>query len=214
MGKRKELPITPEEMVANISAVFENATDAQFDDGMAWYGNANAVACKIAADNDVSVEIAAGVISALSPRTHWSVNVAAAEYVISTNGLYPESQSILHTNHVRALNILRGTHTPDDWQGPKIKAFYANILGDKNAVTIDTWAMVAAFNVSADDGSEEFGMLQVYVKRSGVYDMVADAYRIAARNYGIAPCEMQAIVWVAVRNAGMTDRMNTRLGRN
>jgi hypothetical protein len=41
---------------------------------------------------------------------------------------------------------------------------------------------------------------------AGAYDLIADAYRIAADREGIAPHQMQAITWIAYRDlAGRLD---------
>ncbi|MGH7472726.1 MAG: DUF7178 family protein [Candidatus Methylomirabilales bacterium] len=37
------------------------------------------------------------------------------------------------------------------------------------------------------------------MKRKGVYDAVAQAYRSAARSRNVTPCQMQAIVWTVIR---------------
>jgi hypothetical protein len=70
-----------------------------------------------------------------------------------------------------------------------VNAFARNIAGDLDAVTIDMWAFAAACGDLADK----------YLARAGSYETVANAYRIAAKRFGIKPAQMQAIVWVAIR---------------
>jgi hypothetical protein len=71
-----------------------------------------------------------------------------------------------------------------------VNAFARNIAGDWNEVTIDMWAFRAACGDLA---------IEKYLARKGAYETVAEAYRIAAKKFGIAPAQMQAIVWVAIR---------------
>lgn len=187
MAKRLGLPISRATMVKRILGY---ATDAFLDDdlyesGMEWYAHAREEARIMALDNDVSEEIAAYVIAATSPRTIWSFNVKHARAILS----YEDAPSgALGTNHARGMAI-RDYGIGHIGNGPKVNAFARNIAGDWDAVTIDMWAFTAAC------GDLPASMLA----RRGAYETVADAYRIAAKKFGIAPAQMQAIVWVAIR---------------
>lgn len=70
--------------------------------------------------------------------------------------------------------------------GQKVLSFQANLLGDMNAVTVDTW-MMKAFGMDHDNPSPS------------EYDAIARATRKFARQKGIEPSQMQAAVWVGIK---------------
>lgn len=70
--------------------------------------------------------------------------------------------------------------------GQKVLSFQANLLGDKNAVTVDVWMMkVFAMDHDAPTTAE--------------YDDIARATRKLAKQYGVSPAAMQATLWVGIK---------------
>jgi hypothetical protein len=187
MAKRLGLPISRATMVKRILGYVNEAflDDGAYNAGMTWYGDAATIARELAEEFDVTEEIAAYVIAATSPRTIWSSNVKHARAILA----YEDAPSgALGTNDARG-RAVRDYGIGHIGNGPKVNAFARNIAGDWNEVTIDMWAFAAAC------GDLPASMLA----RRGAYETVADAYRIAAKKFGIAPAQMQAIVWVAIR---------------
>lgn len=90
-----------------------------------------------------------------------------------------------HINNVR--RALEGK----DLQGRKVQNFFLNLMGDPDAVTVDTW-MLKAF---ALDGFKTSGW-----QRDKLYDIIADAIRQEADKAGVTPREFQAAVWAGVRD--------------
>lgn len=76
------LGITPEQMDANIEAVYLKAK-ARKDppDGQDWYDEANSEAARISEEHGLTREQAAGMIAATSPQQAWGDNVAAVDYM-------------------------------------------------------------------------------------------------------------------------------------
>lgn len=70
--------------------------------------------------------------------------------------------------------------------GQKVLSFQANLLGDKNAVTVDTW-MMRVFNMPSDVPSEK------------EYEEIAAATRKIAKKFGVTPAHMQAALWVGIK---------------
>lgn len=173
-------------MRRRILAHWANATAADVASGLEWYGRAqSAASAMLPADP----ERAAGVIAALSPRCQWRTNLAWAAAVIQA-AESGEACPAVHTRTMRAQawRIANGEPALDVLNGPKVRAFYSNIVGDTSAVTVDVWAMRAA-----DPSMEALS--------ARAYALTARAYREAAGIIGVAPRDLQAAVWVHVRGA-------------
>jgi hypothetical protein len=170
---------------ATTEGFFKN--DAEWIAARDWYETAQNLALEMAREYGVTLEIAASVIAATSPRTIWSFNVKHARAILAGEEI---PAGALGTNDKRGRDCaILGFDGLGN--GPKVNAFARNIAGDLHAVTIDMWALVAAMG-------ETYGVPK-YLARRGAYDTIATAYRDAADFYGILPAQMQAIVWVAIR---------------
>lgn len=154
-----------------------------------WYGVAQGAADDLAARYGVTREAAAGVIAAMSPRQTWKGNLRAADVILhaAAHGLDLPAVG-LRSNARKAWKIANGAAPLDVLGGPKVRAFFANIIGDLDAVTVDVWAARAA------------GVDPNHLTAAR-YRAVADAYRRAAASIGLAPAILQAIVWVSIRGA-------------
>jgi hypothetical protein len=177
--------------IARILNAFDNASASDMAEGERWYETARITAQALAAGTSLSLAHAAGVIAALSPRVRWETNVAAAATMIAAAGIGAykmPSVAGYNSNCEKAWKIANGD---DPWivlGGPKVRSFFANILGDEQAVTIDVWAARAAEGVSNKNAPS-----------GRRYTDLADAYRMAARARDVSPMVMQATVWVYIR---------------
>jgi hypothetical protein len=184
---------TQEQMVRRITRAYRQTTPAQLAAGLGWYAEAWKVAQEILPGNPY---LAAGVIAALSPRCQWSTNVAWATALVQAAMEGRECPPV-HTTTMRAQAwaIANGTPALDVLNGPKVRSFYNNIIGNTDAVTVDVWATLVA------TGSKDERAIGT-PKR---YAAVADAYRRAAKILGVTPREVQAATWVAARGVKPTD---------
>ncbi len=188
-----------DEMVKRILNAFDNASASDMAEGARWYSTARLTAAALAAGTKIGVGHAAGVIAALSPRVRWSTNVEAASTLISAAGRTVVAPSVAgySRNRDKAWAIANGGSPWEILGGPKVRSFFANIMGDDNAVTIDVWAARAAEGVSnkrAPSGRR--------------YTDLADAYRMAASARDVSPMVMQATVWVYIRRTfGIGDQL-------
>lgn len=177
--------------VARVDGWLSAATAQDLANGLAWYDRARDEALRLAyVPGCGSVERAAGVIAALSPRCQWASNVTAAERMIAaaaTRQPRPPAYGTL-SNRRKAWRIARGEDPELVLSGPKVRAFYANIMGDTEEVTVDTWAARAA------EGREN-----PHAPKKGRYRRCAEAYRRAARAQGMTPRDCQAAVWTVYR---------------
>lgn len=198
------MPALPSQttMVRRITRAYRVATAADRAAGLGWYAAAQREAATIHPERP---DLAAGVLAALSPRCQWSTNVAWAHAVVAAAraGL-PCPKVSTKSNRRTAWAIatsgddpLRhlGTIAPTGTirSGHKVRAFYANITGDHNAVTVDVWAYRAATGRKvASVGARD-------------YRLISAAYVRAAAILGVTPRECQAAVWVATRGTKPTD---------
>lgn len=179
--------LTVDELVSNILEVWGRATDANREDGAQWYLLAGTIVADLAAAHGVTLEQSAAVVAHLSPRTPWARNVAGAAAVlagVTMAGLMP-------ANRARAEAAMADAAPLSTLKGPKTRSFAANMLGDPDAVTVDVWALRVALGVRPD--------LELLISRKGVYDAIADCYRIAAARVGVTPATMQATTWIVAR---------------
>jgi hypothetical protein len=178
------------DMVRNVTAAWHGASAEDLAAGLRWYDEAHATAAALAAGTDgrVSVDCAAAVIAALSPRQHWDRNVRLAALVTDawTLGLDMPGGAFRRQLDT-AVDILEGRRAGPS--GPKVAAFHRAIMGDPSAVVIDVWAARAA-GIDMPNGT---------TMSERRYHAVAAAYREAADTLGVAPRDLQAAVWVATR---------------
>lgn len=182
-------------MTRRLLACWGDATAEDLASGIAWYSRAETAAAAMAS-GPVTTRQAAGVIAALSPRNRWNVNLAQAAKVIShaVSGALDIPAVSTGDNRVKAWNIALGADPSAPGvlgvDAPKVRAFFANITGNHDAVTVDVWAARAAEGCSIKAAPT-----------GGRYNAIADAYRAAADAAGVTPREMQAAVWVHVRGS-------------
>lgn len=174
---------------------WETVTPENYVAGIQWYRRAKDAAREI----HPNVLIGAGIIAALSPRQTWDLNKRQAGIVAraALDGLSVCPFVGLTLARDKAWTI---AHLVDPTveeivvilNGPKITRFFRNIVGDNNAVTVDTWAARAAEGNSMTDEDHIDGHR---------YARIEQAYQIAAARVGILPREFQAAIWCHVRGS-------------
>lgn len=187
--------LTPTQQTAavrRLARAYRRTTPAQARIGLGWYDEA----ARVASDIGPTPAVGAGVLATMSVRCQWSVTVAWSAAIIRA-ALQGDECPEWHTTTMRAQawRIANGEAPLDVLNGPKVRAFYANIMGDEDAVTVDVWAIRAALGDPSHDGT-------VTPKQYGI---LAEIYRRAARACRVAPRTLQAAVWVATRGVKPTD---------
>ena len=188
--------------VANVLAVYNGAFAHHLRFGLQWYAIAHREAMRMGGGRAGHLERNAGIIAALSPMNAWDNNLAKAKELVSLRGRVVVEKGKpngigLGNNVAKAVAIYNGADPWDILGGDKVRAFYATILnpnGDVNPV-IDRHAFDIAVGERTDD--KRRGILS----RKGVYSEFAAVYREAAKVAGIGSAQMQAITWVAWREA-------------
>lgn len=168
------------EIVAAYDVAMAGMTPEIRGQAESWYCDANNFAhslCNVR--TDWSLETAACVISALSPRERWEANKAKAM-------LFAMRQPIrgLSANYLRAMQAEKLGLAA--LRGCKTNAFARAIMGDSSAVVIDTW-MLKAINRRT-----------VTEKQYSTCELAVDA---VARKYGMTSRDCQAAIWIVTRGS-------------
>lgn len=179
-----------------ILAVYDAAGPEATAAGLVWYERAESAMAELAERHSVDRRTAAGVTAALSPRVPWTTkhgkrpNLEAADRMLAAAGAGQPEPIVNGTtaNRRKAWTIANGADPETVLGGPKVTAFYANLTGDPDRVTVDMWAAIAA------------GVNPERLSPSRRRDL-RSAYAIAAAMRGVTPRQFQAAVWVAVRGA-------------
>ncbi len=188
--------------VRALLAAWEGADDYARSYGADWYSAAHDVARELGAEYGFTTAQAAGVIAALSPRVSWAENVTDARTLLSWAEDARDGANVPHwyvarsmrafaANVDKAIECLTVSDPLDVLNGPKQRAFYRNITGDDQCVTVDVWATRAATRGNRDTPGRDYADFDA-------------AYRRAARAVGVAPRDFQAAVWLALRSAAST----------
>lgn len=176
---------TFERYVSNIITRYGQASVEQKIAGERWYVTAHQLADMI---TDGDVVKGAGVIAALSANKSWTENVKITRRAFATGTASGHVRDALR----KAERIMNG-EAPEDVlpMGAKTGNFYRCILDphDASAVCIDRHAHDIA--VGEIYGNKDRGLSSV--RR---YNLLAEAYREAARRLNTNPATVQAVTWV------------------
>lgn len=185
-----------EKMIHNIISVYRDADAVQYNEGLAWYPDAQKAAHDIAALHGIAVYLVVAVIAALSPNNKWSRNVTNAATLIDAflrgDGIDSVKVSTYHAMKRKAWDILAARPDYDGakamLKGQKITSFFMDIMGEFN-VTIDGHARNIAYGerVGLTDDRTNIGVRE--------YRALQAAYEEAARRVGLMPYQLQAITW-------------------
>ena len=173
--------LTYSDTVSHFANLIMRASLRDVEAASRWYHDANAVARQVADNLSCSMEIAASIVSAFSPRQRWDINVRQA--LAFSRG---EEVKGLTNNLTMARNALALGF--DALKGQKTNAFARAIAGDDNAVVIDVWMMRAA-------------MMPTDSPNKTQYAFVSDAIVDAANMFGLTPRTAQALIWIIVRGS-------------
>ena len=195
-----QLSVNAREIVAK----FTLATSQEVQLGCDWYPSALAIASRISDKYGCSVEVAAGVIAALSPNNRWERNIIDAENIIKCWAAGGTDEDVLavtcctySTMKQKALDILtRDIPIVEILNGPKIIEFFNCITNPMlNDVCIDGHAYSVWFG-------QRLTMKQVPAIGKKLRQQIKTDYRDACQFINeelscfFTPADIQAITWV------------------
>lgn len=202
---------------------YRQADAGQVSAGLEWYTEARQECARLERlyRGRYTLKQIAYCMAALSPQTTWEGNVQACADILHLHSRGKMAGDTLPGYNGRRVNVAKAARILsgdlDALRGPKVTVFAANILGDMSRVTVDVWATRASRPHIVNDArmyrdDEMPGAVE--------HRAIAEAYRRAAAIAGISPADMQAIVWVTVRDSdawtrpqSMTQRQRVALYR-
>lgn len=171
-------------------------TDVELTDQNTWYIDANKFAQELSTKYNVELDKVCQVIAILSPLTPWEKNKLYAIQCLESynNGTnLPCHQFTANTQ--KAYAVLNGQKIT--W-GKKTYAFYQNIVGNPNHVTVDSLMISAALGCPFYTG--------VLTCTDSAYDMIADSLTYVAKRLNVTPSTLQAKIWCVTRNGRTRDK--------
>jgi hypothetical protein len=178
------------------------ATRAELSDGKTWYTRAaeSLEAIRLTARGPVSVwdknaHTIQAICAVLSPRNSWQTNVEGTRKIVraaSQGNRVPPIVAGIRRNVNKAWHIAE-TGDIALVSGPKVSAFFANLCGDLERVTIDVWA-ARACGITDEKLMSHLDRMR--------YVSIETAYRNAARTLNLLPAQLQAICWIVERGHG------------
>lgn len=175
---------------ANIMRVLNSANDAQIAAGIEWYERANRLAVELSEKHDFPVENVVFAIAALSPIKDWGGNKQATIELVETGNTKNQTPE----NVAKAKRCLAGDLGA--LRGQKVTRFAGAIMNPQG----NSVACIDRHAFSIWMGEKQSDIQQKVLTRKGAYEMVADAYDIAAQISGRPVHEVQAITWVVWRD--------------
>jgi hypothetical protein len=170
------------------TAHYRRATAVQISAGHRWYVEAHDVAADQAQTYGVTLEVAAGVIAATSPRLGWGPNVMIAERMLMSGGTL--DRGALGRSLAQARRIHAGEEPDAVLRGPKTNAFFHAIVtaGASPDPVIDrhAWDMLVG-----ERGATPPTRAQ--------YRVAAGLMHRAAKILAVGVHEMQATTWLVQR---------------
>lgn len=180
----------------NVTRVFRTATVEQIAAGADWYRDAHEIATALAVKNGITVEVAAGVIAALSPLQSWGANINLAARFLAAGGL---DAGYLSLGLAKGRAILKGAPIEHTLRGDKIRNFFRSIITEgAEGVCIDRHS----YSVAVNERSFDTTMPKL---KGASYERVAECYRRAAKILSneyetvLTPAQIQAVTWVQWR---------------
>ena len=181
----------------NIVKLYSEAELPEIIEGYKWYQEAHDLAKAEADKAGVSLDTACQVLAILSPGTSWENNVKSFQNMLyaffhghdinwfnvtTYSEMKKKAWAVLH-----GLDALKPTKT-----NPKIYSFYKNILNPsgEDHVTIDRHA-IRVLQGSVKTGAEGINLSQ--------YRQAESVYKEAAQNFGLKPCQLQAVLWLVYK---------------
>ena len=189
----------------NIQHTFEAATAHQMyraTKGENSYQHIRHLCHEIALDCGRPISTVIAVTAVLSPVISWEENISHARALCCD--IATERFSALPANVAKARRVLAGESTLDVIRGQKVWNFYWSILDPTNSFSVCVDRHVCRAAVGWGMSWRE---TDVRLKMPGTYRQISWAIRRHARYQGLLPLELQALLWLVMRENVFQTRM-------
>jgi len=199
MNKRTVTQSTDKKIYNSLERWINAASKDEWQAGKNWYGEAQAFCKFLSKEFGVDSYTCAAVLSALSPNNKWERNKIDAFNVIKAfkNGKAAKTVSCCtyNANKEKAFAILKGDIQLNA-KSPKTHSFAMNVgLLSPDHITADKWHIRACL-VRPSDGIVD----TVESVTAAQYRRIESITVKLAHKYGMKGYELQAIIWVAIKN--------------
>lgn len=170
-----------------LERVWDQSSRATRRRGRRWYGTAREILRELAEEYGYGLEQAVAVLAITSPGCHLKTNLDWTRQTLSTDGAakvgrFPNAMA------PKIRGVLASREAAHEFvTGPKVGPFHRAILGDTDALVIDRWAAAATNPERRIDFTAE-------ERRA-----IDSAYRALAKTKRMNVRDMQAIIWIQVR---------------
>lgn len=201
---KKDIPYMNVDHIYNLYAM---ATQEEKDTD--WYADAYHFANELSKQYDISPVKIANLISAISPQTKWEKNKEFA--ILALQGFDAVKSGWMGKSDLPKIHKY-GAMSDNGYAvlfgeafnlGQKTASFAANIMGNKQIVTVDSLAMSILLGFYEKAGS--------YKIQNGAYVYAQSLYVHCANTLGIFPAQLQAVVWVVCRRLKKAHKSNVTL---
>lgn len=179
---------------ANLKTILRKADEIDIQEGRLAYARYNELLSEIAEHYDFGLRQTVAAFAALSPNNDYFGNLRSLVSVLHGIRRGVDCHDITVSTYKACRNRAYGYATDavsfeDTVRGPKIRAFYFNILdpADKRHVTIDGH-MAAAFR-------NNDGTMKENIVRPSEYRAIAETVKRLASREKLIPNQVQAIIW-------------------
>lgn len=179
------------ELCRNLRHEWRKVTEPDRVEGLGWYPLAQGIVRQWSKHYGYPVDTVAAIVAAISPQLEWTRNLVIADDVLAHRP--PSIGGVLRLNLAKALRLRDSDSTADLAArmreqfptGPKVLNFALNLVGNMDAVTVDTHAFQCALG----------DPLSTITVRPTTYAIVADCFRTVADEMAVSPAAFQAILW-------------------
>jgi hypothetical protein len=182
--------LNPHHAARRLLAIYAQATPECRDHGARWYPEALQGCERLATRHGLPVARVAYAVAAVSPLQPWSKNLSIGAELCRAYVASRTPQTLTFKSRINeGMRALDGERVV---KGPKVEAFARAILGDRGACVIDTWMLRA------------MGWNRAYSPKGNMYAQLAFILTTAAHIARVDVATFQAIVWLAIRDYGVT----------
>lgn len=181
----------------NLEEMWEATSLSSFIEGKQWYWEAHKICQDIADEYNVPIEVSTGILASLSPQKSWKHNIELAKEFFETRGKRVRHTSVISAkgrliyNSYKAYNDRKG-FIERVLNGPKIVSFFNNILNpyDNSYICIDRHHLTCCL-----------GDVKINTCTLKQYEFLRQETLKFAKKQNLLGSEVQAILWVHVRNS-------------